>query len=155
MIRKNAVLFFKPVISLFPVVPSQMRTHAVAGKLKTVYTAPGECYDYFDKLTSERSHSFAFQLDQTRRVSIDIANHHQINLLAGWFNSQNIKVVLWNEGGYRQDLFSVAPGDRDRETLTLQPGRYLLELRTYTHQKIDYVLKFTAMKWLLLECFAG
>lgn len=153
MVKQNVVHFLQPVISRLPV---SVPIHAqVVGQLKTVPTAPGQCYDYFDNLTSDRSHSFAFQLDQTRRVSIDIANHHRLNLLTGWFNSQHIEVVLWSEGGQQQELFSVAPGDRDRETITLKAGRYLLELKTYTDQKINYVLKFTAMKWLLLECLAS
>lgn len=155
MVKQNAAHFLKPVISLLPAGFAQIHAQAVAGKLKTVRTAPGECYDCFDNLTSDRSHSFAFQLDQTRRVSIDIANHRKLSLLTSWFNSQNISVVLWSEGGQPQELFSVAPGDRDRETITLKAGRYLLELKTSTDQKIDYVLKFTAMKWLLLECLAS
>ncbi|MCU0525095.1 MAG: hypothetical protein MUF72_09745 [Elainella sp. Prado103] len=122
------------------------------GQLKTVQATPGQCYDYLDELTHDRSHSFAFRLDQTRRVSIDIANQLQPKWLGQWFGYQNIQVVLWSAWGEQQELFSVAPGDRDREIITLNAGRYLLELKTETDQKIDYSLKLTAMKWLMLEC---
>lgn len=143
---------FKPVISLFPIAPSIQVQRT--GKLKTVQVLPGQCYDYFDELTQDRSHSFAFRLDQSRRVSIDVVNQLKPKLLRQWFGSAHIQVVLWSAWGQQQPLFSVAPGDRDREVITLNAGRYLLELKTETDQKIDYALKFTAMKWLLLECAA-
>jgi hypothetical protein len=127
----------------------------VAGKLKTVRTAPGMSYDYIDELSKDRSHSFAFWLDQTRNVSIDIANDRNPGLFGELLRSRNIEVTLWSESGQKQDLFSVAPGDRDRETITLKSGRYLLELKTHTSKKIDYALKLTPMKWLMLGCFAS
>jgi hypothetical protein len=126
----------------------------VAGKLQAVKAVPGKCYSYFDQLTKDRSHSFAFHLDQTRKVSIDIDNQRQPDLF-GLRKSRNIQVILWSESGHNRELFSIAPGDRDRETITLKPGRYLLELKTQTHKTVDYSLKLTAMKWLMLEVFAS
>lgn len=155
IVSQNLSDFLQPVISLFSTLRSQLHTTEAASQLKTIRTAPGECYDYCDNLSRDRSHSFAFQLDQMRRVSIDLANPRPFHLLGGWFASQSIEVILWNELGDRQSLFSVSPGDRDRQTLTLRPGRYLLELKTSTPQKIDYMLKLTAMKWLLLEYITG
>lgn len=126
-----------------------------AGKLKTVRTVPGQPYAYIDKLTKDRSHSFAFWLDQSRKVSIDLANDRHPSLLNELIRSRNIEVILWHESGWHQALFSVAPGNRDYETLTLKSGRYLLELKTRTNQKLDYALRLTAMKWLMLGCFAN
>jgi len=126
-----------------------------AGKLKTVRTTPGKSYDYIDELSRDRSHSFAFRLDQTRNVSIDIANERNPGLFGELLRSRNIEVTLWSESGQKQALFSVAPGDRDRETITLKSGRYLLELKTHTRKKIDYALKLTPMKWMMLGCFAS
>lgn len=126
-----------------------------AGQLKTVQTAPGSAYDCIDELSRDRSHSFAFWLDQTRNVSIDIANGRDPGLFGEWLRSRNIEVTLWSETGQKQALFSVAPGDRDRETVTLQSGRYLLELKTHTHQKIDYALRLMPLKWLMLGYFAS
>jgi hypothetical protein len=126
----------------------------LAGKLKTVNTVPGKPYRWIDRLTKERSHSFAFRLDQTRKVAIDLVNTRS----PGWFGltrSRHIEVILWSESGQREALFSVAPGDRDYETLTLKSGRYLLELKTCTSHKIDYALRLTALKWLMLDCLAG
>lgn len=125
----------------------------LAGKLKTVPTVPGRPYSWFDRLTKERSHSFAFRLDQTRKVAIDLVNTRSPGLF-GFARSRHIEVILWSESG-REALFSVAPGDRDYETLTLNSGRYLLELKTHTSKKIDYALRLTALKWLMLDCFAG
>ena len=129
--------------------------YGLAGKLKTVRTAPGKPYDYIDELSNDRSHSFAFRLDQTRNVSIDIANGRNPGLFEELLRSRNIQVTLWSESGQKRDLFSVAPGDRDRETITLKSGRYLLELKTQTGKRIDYALKLTPMKWLMLDCFAS
>lgn len=127
----------------------------LTGKLKTVRTVPGSPYDYIDELSKDRSHSFAFKLDQTRKVSIDIANGRNPGLFEELLRSRNIEVTLWSESGQKQDLFSVAPGDRDRETVTLESGRYLLELKTHTSKRIDYALKLTPLKWLMLGCFAN
>jgi hypothetical protein len=139
-LEKNVIQLGKSMISSctagFDQSPDQF-----AGKMKTVKTPPGRCYNYFDELTKDRSHSFAFKLDQTRKVSID--------------QSRKIQVILWSESGCRQELFSTAPGDRDRETITLQSGRYLLELKTRTSKKVDYALQLTAMKWLTLGFFAS
>lgn len=135
--------------------PSQAHfRHRPAGTLKAVGAVPGKSYHHFDKLTKGRSHSFAFQLDQTRKVSIDIANQRYPGIFEELIWSRKIQVTLWNDGRC-VDLFSVAPGDRDRETITLQSGRYLLELKTHTSKQIGYALKLTALKWLMLECFAS
>lgn len=124
------------------------------GTLKTISTAPGKCYSYFDKLTKERSHSFAFKLDQMRQVSIDISNQRRPGLFGDLIRTRNIQVILWSEDGSQQ-LFSIAPGDRNRETVILKSGRYLIELKTRTSQKVDYVLQLMPMKWVVLDYFMG
>ncbi|MFM7424188.1 MAG: hypothetical protein ACKO7W_04190 [Elainella sp.] len=129
-------------------------TGHLTGKLKTVPTLPGTPYSWIDRLTKERSHSFAFRLDQTRKVAIDLVNTRSPGLL-GLTRSRHIEVILWSESGQPEALFSVAPGDRDYETLTLKSGRYLLELKTRTSKKIDYALRLTALKWLMLDCLTG
>ncbi len=154
---QNVLQLDKPVNYLKDQVASNLTPvySRFAGQLKTVKTAPGSLYDCMDELSCERSHSFTFWLDQTRKVSIDLANERNPGLFGEWLRSRNIQVTLWNELGQKQELFSVAPGDRDRETLTLKSGRYLLELRTHTHQKIDYALRLMPMKWLMLGCFVN
>lgn len=132
----------------------QNQTQSAVAKLVPIRTLPGQCHHHFDRLTQNRSHSFVFKLDQTRKVSIDVANERNPDLFGDLIRSRNIEVMLRTESGQEQRLFSVAPGDRDRETVTLKSGRYLLELKTKTRKKVDYALKLTAMKWLLLECFA-
>lgn len=151
--EKNVIYTGSSVVPSHTVVLAQPCSR-FAGKLKAVKATPGKCYSYFDQLTKERSHSFAFSLDQTRKVSIDIDNQRQPGLFEELFKSRNIQVILWSESGYKRELFSIAPGDRDRKTLTLQSGRYLLELKTQTRREINYTLKLTAMKWLMLEYFA-
>jgi hypothetical protein len=155
IVRKNWQLR-NPVTCLKDQASSSLAlAHSRVSQLKLVRTAPGRSYDYIDELSRERSHSFAFRLDQTRKVSIDLANERDPGLFGELLRSRNIEVTLWSESGQKQALFSVAPGDRDRETVTLASGRYLLELKTHTHQKIDYALKLMPMKWLLLGYFAS
>lgn len=153
-LEKNVIRLGKSMVSSctagFDQSPDQF-----AGKMKTVKTPPGRCYNYFDELTKDRSHSFAFKLDQTRKVSIDLTNQRQPRVFEELIQSRKIQVILWSESGCRQELFSTAPGDRDRETITLQSGRYLLELKTRTSKKVDYALQLTAMKWLTLGFFAS
>lgn len=145
-------LTVNPVHLSVSAVPSSPQGHSrFAGMLKTVRTVPGKCYDYFDQLTKDRSHSFAFQLDQMRQVSIDITNHRKPGLFEELIRTRNIQVILWSESGNRKELFSIAPGDRNRETMTLNSGRYLLELKTHTSKQVDYALKLMPMKWLLLD----
>lgn len=152
---KNVIQLGKSMVSSYAVGLPQSPSDQLAGKMKTVRTPPGRCYNYFDELTKDRSHSFAFKLDQTRKVSIDLTNQRRPSLLEEVIPSRKIQVILWSESGCRKELFSTAPGDRDRETLTLQSGRYLLELRTRTSKKVDYALQLTAMKWLTLGFFAS
>lgn len=123
----------------------------LTAKLVPILTLPGQCHHHSDRLTQDRSHSFAFKLDQMRKVSIDVANERHPGLFGDLIPSRNIDVMLRSESGDQHRLFSVAPGDRDREVITLKSGRYLLELKTRTSKKVDYALKLTAMKWLLLE----
>lgn len=123
----------------------------LAAKFVPIHTLPGRCHHHTDRLTQDRSHSFAFKLDQMRKVSIDVANERHPGLFGDLIPSRNIEVMLRSESGHQHRLFSVAPGDRDREVITLESGRYLLELKTKTSKKVDYALKLTAMKWLLLE----
>lgn len=149
---KNVLLSHQPV-NLHPA-PTKRRLCSRIGKLKTVATLPGTCYSYLDRLTQERTHSFAFQVDQTRKVAIDIVNQRSPRLFEEFCWSRKIQVTLWcDDRG--QELFTVAPGDRGRETVTLKPGQYLLELKTQTSKKVDYTLKLTPLKWLLLDCFAS
>lgn len=150
----NNVLQFESFVSSSVPSPPQCRSR-FAGMLKTVKTVPGKCYDYFDELTKDRSHSFAFKLDQMRQVSIDITNRRKPGFLGDLARTRNIQVILWSESGSRRQLFSIAPGDRDRETVTLNSGRYLLELKTHTSKKVNYALKLMPMKWLLLDYFAS
>jgi hypothetical protein len=128
----------------------KQRRSEMAAKLVPISTLPGQCHHHIDRLTQDRSHSFAFKLDQMRKVSIDVANERHPGLFGDLIYSRNIEVMLRSESGDQQRLFSVAPGDRDREVITLKSGRYLLELRTKTSKKVDYALKLTAMKWLFL-----
>jgi hypothetical protein len=151
--EQNVVALLKSVIPDF--LGTASAPYSPTSQLKQVRTAPGCCYACLDELTSDRSHSFAFQLDQTRRVSIDVANQRRINWLTGWLEPQDIEVILWSEFGYRQVLFTVAPDDRNRETLVLRTGRYLLELKTHAPHKRGYALQLTALKWLLLDCLAS
>jgi hypothetical protein len=154
MSRRLAATQFHPSVPASDPTPPQGHSR-FAGRLKTVRTVPGNCYDYFDQLTKERSHSFAFKLDQMRQVSIDITNRRQPGLFGDLIRTRNIRVVLWSESGSCKELFSIAPGDRNRETVTLNSGRYLLELKTDTSKKVDYALKLMPMKWLLLDYFAS
>lgn len=127
------------------------RQSGLAAKLVPIHTLPGQCHHHFDRLTQDRSHSFAFRLDQMRKVSIDVDNQRHPGLFGDLICSRHIEVMLRSESGEHHRLFSVAPGDRDREIVTLKSGRYLLELKTKTSKKVNYALKLTAMKWLLLE----
>lgn len=152
--EKNVVALLKSVIPDFWGAASASSCSPTS-QLKRIPAAPGRCYAWFDQLTSDRSHSFAFQLDQTRRVAIDVTNQRRDSWLTGWLESQEIEVVLWSEFGYRQVLFTVAPDQRGRETVVLKTGRYLLELKTETPHKRGYLLQLTALKWLLLDCLAS
>jgi hypothetical protein len=131
--------------------PPDWQRVGLAAKFMPIQTLPGQCHQHYDRLTQERSHSFAFKLDQMRKVSIDVANQRHPGLFGDLIYSRNIEVMLRSESGDQRRLFSVAPGDRDREVITLQSGRYLLELKTKTSKTVSYALKLTAMKWLLLE----
>lgn len=153
-LEKNVIQIGESVVSSHSAVLAQSRSRFV-GKLKPVKTVPGKCFSDSDALTKERSHSFAFSLDQTRKVSIDIVNQRKPSLLEELFRSRNIQAILWSECGNKKELFSTAPGERNRETITLKSGRYLLELKTNTGKKVHYALKLTPMKWLMLEYFAS